>query len=105
MAMSALGFCRECGNMIQRHYHYCPFCGDRQGQAPVPPGEMPRPSRQEDPVTRARGYLDRLSRLENRLILLDRELDSLIDRRASSDPPPVSAAATTPAPVPREITP
>ncbi len=93
--MSALGFCRECGNMIQKHYRYCPFCGDRQ----EPPREQPTvraalPARRADPVTRARMYLERLNSLERRLIQLDRELDELTALPAPADPALLSREIT-----------
>jgi hypothetical protein len=81
--MSALGFCRECGNMIQKHYHYCPFCGDRQGREPVAVGAA-RP-RKAGYATRTRGYLDRLQHLDERLSLIDRELNEFIARPRTPD--------------------
>jgi hypothetical protein len=95
--MSALGFCRECGNLIQKHYHYCPFCGDRQGYVPEPAAEKFRTHPRPDPVTRTRDFLARLDGLSQKLALLDRELDELVEKR----PSPATASAS----VRREIAP
>ena len=93
--MSALGFCRECGNMIQKHYRYCPFCGDRQGQPDRPVVRAPsRPARKTDPVSRTKGYLARLCQLERRLSLLDQELDELTGQPTPADPAGVSREIT-----------
>jgi hypothetical protein len=94
--MSALGFCRKCGNMIQKHYRFCPFCGDRQW-APADPANMAHhaPPAKTDPVSRTKNYLARLCRLDRKLSQLDRELEALFDAPAPADP----------AEVIREITP
>jgi hypothetical protein len=93
--MSALGFCRECGNMIQKHYHYCPFCGDPQKGVPETDVRPPASPRINDPVTRTQGYLFRLNKLEQRLNRLDDELDTLLERHPTPDPV-VTAAEITP---------
>ena len=79
--MSALGFCRECGNLFQKHYHYCPFCGKKQGD---PPGEAERiaqPAARKGAKAVREAYLERLTKLEKRLRLMDEELDAFIVRR------------------------
>jgi hypothetical protein len=75
--MSALGFCRECGNLFQKHYNYCPFCGNKQRE----PGETEEtdqtlPKKGAKAVREA--YLERLVCLEKRLSLIDQELDAFI---------------------------
>jgi hypothetical protein len=84
--MSALGFCRECGNMIQKHYRYCPFCGDRQEPPRDHPTVYTAPVvRRADPVTRARVYLERLLNLQRRLDELDRDLVEFTSQTAPAD--------------------
>jgi hypothetical protein len=79
--MSALGFCRECGNLFQKHYRYCPFCGTRNrqgesGDGDAEPASQPVSKKGAKAVRQA--YIERLTRLEKRLSLMDQELDAFI---------------------------
>jgi hypothetical protein len=75
--MSALGFCRECGNLYQRHYHYCPFCGNKRRDDDQAEDTTVIPARKGAKAVRME-YLERLACLEKRLSLIDQELDAFI---------------------------
>jgi len=81
MVMSALGFCRECGNLFQKHYRFCPFCGtpNRQGEAGGGDSERPsQPPQKKGAKAVREAYIERLARLEKRLSLIDQELDAFM---------------------------
>lgn len=80
--MGALGFCRECGNLFQKHYHFCPFCGnpnrsEENGEA----GRREQPEAKKGAKAVREAYLERLTKLEKRLYLMDQELDAFIVQR------------------------
>ncbi len=78
--MGALGFCRECGNLFQKNYHYCPFCGNKQ-RSPGETEETERPLPKKGAKAVREAYLERLVSLEKRLSLMDQELDAIILHR------------------------
>jgi hypothetical protein len=79
-SMSALGFCRECGHLYQKHYSYCPFCGNKNRDFGEADETVERAVKKGAKAVRE-AYLNRLIQLEKRLGLLDRELDTFIVRR------------------------
>ena len=69
--------CVSCGNTIDPHYRYCPFCGNRKPPAP-PLGKMLDGTFQKIEKVRLKNYLLRLGTLEHTLETLATELDRFV---------------------------
>lgn len=75
--MNTVTICQTCGNIIRRHYRYCPFCGNKK-QDDERLEDMVNDSFAKIEKVRTVNYLSRLNKLADRLATLEKELDALV---------------------------
>jgi predicted amidophosphoribosyltransferase len=79
--MNTVIFCKSCGNVFNLLYRYCPFCGNKKKETEQFPALLEKTFDKIDTV-RTRNYISRLSILEQKLTVLEKELSAIItDKR------------------------